>query len=61
MRSTTPRRRVLGLTATGSQFDSNFEVTAKNGPMTGKRVTLDEAGLYTVTDGKITQFYDMGS
>ncbi|MDQ2840663.1 MAG: nuclear transport factor 2 family protein [Acidobacteriota bacterium] len=40
-----------------------YDVTAKSGPMTGKRMTLDEAALYTVKDGKITQeefFYDMG-
>ena len=41
----------------------NFEVTPKAGPMAGKRITLDEAGLYTVKDGKIVKeefFYDMG-
>jgi hypothetical protein len=41
-----------------------YDVTAKAGPMAGKRMTLDETGLYTVKDGKITQeefFYDMGS
>jgi ketosteroid isomerase-like protein len=40
-----------------------FDVTSKAGPMAGKRMTLDETGLYTVKDGKITQeefFYDMG-
>ena len=40
-----------------------YDVTAKAGPMAGKRMTLDEAALYTVRDGKITQeefFYDMG-
>ena len=40
-----------------------YEVTAKAGPMAGQRMTLDEAALYTVTDGKITQeefFYNMG-
>jgi ketosteroid isomerase-like protein len=39
-------------------------VTAKAGPVAGKRMTLDETALYTVKDGKITQeefFYDMGS
>jgi len=39
-----------------------FDVTAKAGPMAGKRMNLDEAALYTVKDGKITQeefFYDM--
>jgi ketosteroid isomerase-like protein len=41
----------------------NYDVTAKSGPMSGKRMTLDEAGLYTVKDGKIVQeefFYHMG-
>jgi hypothetical protein len=41
----------------------NYDVTAKSGPMAGKRMTLDEAALYTVKDGKITQeefFYHMG-
>jgi ketosteroid isomerase-like protein len=31
--------------------------------MAGKRMTLDEVGLYTVKDGKVVQeefFYDMG-
>ena len=40
-----------------------FDVTPKAGPMAGKRMTIDEAGLYTVKDGKIVQeefFYDMG-
>lgn len=41
-----------------------YEVTAKAGPMAGKRFTLDEAGLYTVKDGKVTQeefFYNTGA
>lgn len=41
-----------------------FEVTAKAGPMAGKRFSMDEAALYTVKDGKITQeefFYSMGA
>jgi len=40
----------------------NFDVTAKSGPMAGKRMKLEEAGLYTVKNGKIVQeefFYDM--
>lgn len=40
-----------------------FDVTAKGGPMAGKRMNLDEAALYTVKDGKIMQeefFYHMG-
>jgi len=39
-----------------------YDVTAKAGPMAGKRMTMDEAALYTVKDGKITQeefFYSM--
>jgi hypothetical protein len=41
----------------------NFEVTPKIGPAAGKRITLDETGLYTVKDGKVVQeefFYHMG-
>ncbi|MGB7156706.1 MAG: nuclear transport factor 2 family protein [Tepidisphaeraceae bacterium] len=40
-----------------------FDVTAKTGPMAGKRMQMDEAGLYTVRDGKIVReefFYHMG-
>lgn len=40
-----------------------IDVTAKNGPMAGKRMQAEEAGLYTVKDGKIVKeefFYDMG-
>lgn len=40
-----------------------FEVTPKAGPMTGKRITIDEAALYTVQEGKIVReefFYHMG-
>ena len=40
-----------------------YDVTQKAGPMAGKRFTMDEAGLYTVKDGKIVQeefFYSMG-
>ncbi len=49
----------------GDRFIVNFnlDVTAKSGPMAGQRMTLDEAALYTVKDGKITQeefFYSMG-
>ena len=39
-----------------------FEVTAKAGPMAGKRFVMDEAALYTVKDGKIVHeefFYTM--
>lgn len=40
----------------------HYEVTAKDGPMKGQRMTLDEVGLYTVKDGKIVKeefFYSM--
>jgi len=40
----------------------NYEITPKTGPMAGKRMTLEEAGLYTVRNGKIVQeefFYHM--
>ncbi len=40
-----------------------YDVTAKAGPMAGKRFTMDEAGLYTVKNGKVVQeefFYSMG-
>ena len=40
-----------------------IDVTAKAGPMAGKRMQAEEAGLYTVKDGKIVKeefFYDMG-
>jgi ketosteroid isomerase-like protein len=48
----------------GDRFIVHFtyDVTAKAGPMAGKRMTLDEAALYTVKDGKIVQeefFYAM--
>ncbi len=40
----------------------NFVVSAKFGPMMGKKVRMEEVALYTVSDGKITReefFYDM--
>ena len=40
-----------------------YDVTAKVGPMAGRRMQFEEAGLYTVRDGKIVQeefFYHMG-
>jgi|HubBroStandDraft_4_1064222.scaffolds.fasta_scaffold1050408_1 hypothetical protein len=40
-----------------------FDITPKTGPAAGKRITLDETGLYTVKDGKVVQeefFYHMG-
>ena len=39
-----------------------FDVTSKVGPMAGKRMQAEEAGLYTVRDGKVVQeefFYHM--
>ena len=39
------------------------DVTPKDGPMKGKRMQMDEAGLYTVKQGKVVQeefFYHMG-
>lgn len=39
-----------------------YDVTATGGPMAGKRMTMDEAALYTVQGGKITKeefFYNM--
>lgn len=49
----------------GDRFIVHFmyDVTATGGPMAGKRMTLDEAGLYTVKDGKVAReefFYSMG-
>jgi len=41
-----------------------YDITPKDGPMKGQRVQMDEAALYTVTDGKIVKeefFYQMGS
>ena len=41
----------------------HFETTPKSGPMKGKRMSMDEVGIYTVKDGKIVReefFYDMG-
>ncbi|MDB5326883.1 MAG: ketosteroid isomerase [Phycisphaerales bacterium] len=40
-----------------------IDVTAKAGPMKGQRMNMEEAGLYTVKDGKIVReefFYHMG-
>jgi ketosteroid isomerase-like protein len=41
-----------------------YDVTAKSGPMAGKRFTMDEAALYTVHSGKISHeefFYTTGT
>ena len=40
----------------------HFEVTPKSGPMKGKKMKMDEVGLYTVKNGKIVReefFYSM--
>ncbi|HVT88052.1 MAG TPA: SnoaL-like domain-containing protein [Tepidisphaeraceae bacterium] len=42
----------------------NYDVTAKAGPMAGKRMNLEETALYTVKNGKIVHeefFYDMSA
>jgi hypothetical protein len=49
----------------GDRFIVRFtlDVTPKIGPTAGKRMTLDETGLYTVKDGKVVHeefFYHMG-
>lgn len=49
----------------GDRFIARFvyEVTPKTGPMAGKRITISEAALYTVKDGKVVKeefFYHMG-
>ncbi len=39
-----------------------MDVTSKSGPYAGKRNTFEEAGLYTVKDGRVVQeefFYNM--
>jgi len=48
----------------GDRFIAHFkyEITPKVGDCAGKRLNLDEAGLYTVKDGKVVReefFYDM--
>jgi ketosteroid isomerase-like protein len=57
--------KVEGPWPNGDQFIVRFilDVTAKSGPMAGKRFKMDETGLYTVKDGKVVQeefFYHMG-
>lgn len=49
----------------GDRFIVFFEmdITPKIGPMAGQRMQMQEAGLYTVKNGKIVReefFYDMG-
>jgi len=41
----------------------NYDFTAKAGPFAGKRMQMEEVGLYTVENGKIVReefFYSMG-
>jgi ketosteroid isomerase-like protein len=57
--------KVEGPWPNGDRFVVRFsyDVTAKGGPMSGKRFMMEEAALYTVKDGKIVQeefFYFMG-
>lgn len=56
---------VTGPWPNGDKFIVGFkyDVTAKSGPMAGKRFTMEEAALYTVKNDKIVQeefFYHMG-
>ncbi len=57
--------KVTGPFPHGDQFILifNYDVTSKCGPMAGNRMQMEEAGLFTVENGKITKeefFYDMG-
>ena len=57
--------KVEGPWPNGDRFVVHFamDVTPKVGPMAGKRMVMDEIGLYTVKGGKVSQeefFYDMG-
>jgi hypothetical protein len=59
------KAEITGPWPNGDRFVVRFtyEVTPKAGPMAGKRITMDEAALYTVKEGKITHeefFYHMG-
>jgi hypothetical protein len=56
---------VVGPWPNGDKFIVCFkyDITPKAGPMAGKRMTIDEAALYTVKHDKITEeefFYHMG-
>jgi ketosteroid isomerase-like protein len=59
------KHEVTGPFPNGDQFAVTFayEVTAKTGPMAGKRMKMDEVAVYTVKNGKIVHekfFYSMG-
>ncbi len=56
---------VVGPWPHGDQFIVCFkyDITPKTGPMAGKRMTIDEAALYTVKNDKVVEekfFYHMG-
>lgn len=55
---------IMGPFPNGDRFivHAKYDVTAKSGPMAGKRMQIEEGCLYTVKDGKIVKeefFYDM--
>jgi ketosteroid isomerase-like protein len=59
------KAEVAGPWPHGDRFIVRFtmDITPKAGPMAGKRMTMDETGLYTVKDGKVVHeefFYHMG-
>jgi ketosteroid isomerase-like protein len=59
------KAEVAGPWPNGDRFIVRFtmDITPKAGPMAGKRMTMDETGLYTVKDGKVVHeefFYHMG-
>jgi ketosteroid isomerase-like protein len=51
------RSNVKGPFPNGDRFTVvfSFDVTPKAGPMAGKRMQMEEVGLYTVEGGKITR------
>lgn len=60
------RREVAGPYPHGDRFIVQFkyDITAKDGPMAGQRITMDETALYRVAGGKVVQeefFYQMPS
>jgi ketosteroid isomerase-like protein len=59
------RHSVAGPFPNGDDFAVIFkyDVTAKAGPMAGRRMAMEEVGLYSVKDGKVVRerfFYSMG-